>query len=166
MNNTVIYTDRSRYIESQRKKATKHGMRYTVEYMLWAAMRRRCSPTHPAGYAVRGIRVCPEWKDFTVFLAHVGKRPSADHSLDRIDNDKGYEPGNVRWATWKQQNRNTRWNRVLTVDGISRSVAEWVEASGLSRHTIKGRLSRGWSEKEAVTVPYRLFDRWNKRLAQ
>lgn len=82
------------------------------EYEAWRAMKRRCEPTNLRAfpyYAGRGIAVCDHWvSSFETFLADVGRRPGPDFSLDRIDNDKGYEPSNVRWATWSQQMRNRR----------------------------------------------------------
>jgi hypothetical protein len=75
-------------------------------------MRQRCSDAgcdDYRDYGARGIRVCDRWQqDFTAFLADMGERPSPKHELDRIDNSRGYEPGNVRWATRTQQARNTR----------------------------------------------------------
>jgi hypothetical protein len=85
----------------------------TPEYQAWLAMQKRCAVKngHPdySTYVERGIRVCREWeRSFESFLSHIGPRPSPRHSVDRIDNDRGYEPGNVRWATPSEQLRNTR----------------------------------------------------------
>lgn len=90
----------------------KHGMIGTPEYKTWARMKNRCfnvgGPDYP-NYGGRGITVCEEWRsDFMAFFNHVGPRPTPKHSIDRIDNDKGYEPGNVRWATVAEQNLNRR----------------------------------------------------------
>lgn len=82
----------------------------TPEYIAWQAMKRRCSPKWPKRhlYFDRGIRVSDEWLDFRVFFAAVGPKPSLAHQLDRIDNERGYEPGNVRWADICTQRRNQR----------------------------------------------------------
>lgn len=89
-----------------------HGSSKFPEYQLWAQMKARCfNPLHKAypDYGGRGITVHPEWvTDFGAFIAHVGRRPSPEYSLDRIDNDKGYVPGNLRWALKKVQNNNRR----------------------------------------------------------
>ncbi len=90
----------------------RHGGKGTPEYVAWNAMVQRCvRASHPAfkNYGGRGIVVCAEWRhSFTAFLAHIGSRPSGNHSLDRIDNARGYEPGNVRWATLSMQAANRR----------------------------------------------------------
>lgn len=97
------------------KTSRKHGeganQRETPEYRAWTNMKSRCqNPNHVQfpDYGGRGIRVCERWQTFENFLADVGRRPSKFHSIDRINNDGGYEPGNVRWATWEEQNSNQR----------------------------------------------------------
>lgn len=94
----------------------KHGGAYTLLYKTWAGIRSRCSTKGSSGwkyYGARGIRMYPEWREsFKAFrdyvLSNIGERPSTSHSIDRIDNDGHYEPGNIRWATWSQQARNKR----------------------------------------------------------
>lgn len=91
--------------------------RRTAEYRTWVTMNQRCgNPKNPrfSDYGGRGIVVCAEWKSsFEMFFREMGARPSADHSIDRIDNEKGYEPGNCRWATRSEQQRNTRRGRAI-----------------------------------------------------
>lgn len=91
-----------------------HGMCDTPEYDAWHKMKGRClnkSDRKYPDYGGRGITVCQEWIDsFEAFYSHIGKRPSKKHSLDRIENENGYEPGNVRWATIIEQNNNKRNN--------------------------------------------------------
>jgi hypothetical protein len=121
-------------------------------------MCRRCEPQNQAhkDYYDRGIRVCEDWRGrggFQRFIEHIGWRPGSELSLDRIDNDRGYEPGNVRWATAIEQNRNTRKNTFVTIDGVTKTVPEWAEESGLATHVIHGRLVRGDDPKEAVFRP-------------
>lgn len=98
--------------EGVAERFRKHGGKGTVEHNAWAAIIQRCTnPKHPAwcNYGGRGITICAEWRhDFAAFLAHVGLRPSDQHSIDRIDNNRGYEPGNVRWATRSVQQSNIR----------------------------------------------------------
>ena len=96
----------------------KHGgaaladNRKSPEYIAWQAIVQRCTnPNHKAwrNYGGRGIAICAEWRhDFAAFFAHVGPRPSSAHSIDRMDNERGYEPGNVRWVTLDVQAKNRR----------------------------------------------------------
>jgi hypothetical protein len=108
-------------------------------------------------YADRGISVCPEWRgSFQAFLDHVGRAPTPRHSIDRIDNDRGYEPGNVRWATPKQQSYNSRRVRLLTLNGTTLDLVDWERKTGINRITISARLDcLGWSVEKALTKPQR-----------
>lgn len=111
-------TGRKQSAETIAKRAAKlrtHGRYGTPEYRAWDAMKQRC--TNPKangydGYGGRGITVCDRWRySFENFYADMGDRPSRDHSLDRIDNEGNYEPGNCRWATHSEQMKNrTRFN--------------------------------------------------------
>lgn len=117
---------------------TKHGMHGTAEYRAWRSMKGRCHcPTHKAfaRYGGRGIYVWPEWREsFEAFLAHIGPKPDPSYSLDRIDNNRGYEPGNVRWADRSTQNKN---RRPFIVDPSNRRP----KSSHMKRPP---RLSRSW----------------------
>jgi hypothetical protein len=116
----------------------------------------RCNNPRSSSYAPyggRGIRVAVEFMSFETFLGAIGPRPSSSHSLDRIDNDRGYEPGNVRWATRATQQNNRRACRYLDVDGVRRTVTEWAAVHGVPRHAIYSRLERGWPAERAVKEP-------------
>jgi hypothetical protein len=117
-------------------------------------MWRRCSLPNSADYpryGGRGISVCGNWQDFAAFLEDVGPRPGKAYSLDRIDNDRGYEPGNVRWATKQAQARNRRTNHLVTAYGETLSIAEWGARYGLPTSTIRTRLARGVPPEEALS---------------
>lgn len=118
-------------------------------------MLARCdNPKNPAypRYGGRGITVCDRWRTFEGFLADMGERP-AGKSIERINNDGNYEPGNCRWATAKEQNLNTRSNRLVTIDGETRPLAEWAELRGLLVGTVYDRLYRGWNIERAINTP-------------
>lgn len=105
-----------------------HGLSQTPEYKCWQQIKARClNPNHIAypDYGGRGISIHPDWQDnFPAFLEHVGSRPSKHYSLDRIRNDRGYEPGNVRWATRLEQNNNRRAHRSHGVKPTPRPVRD------------------------------------------
>lgn len=124
------------------------------EYNSWSAMIRRCESPNSNEYhryGARGIAVCDRWRrSFLDFLSDVGPRPSKSHSIDRTDNNIGYEPGNIRWATKKEQARNRRTSRMVDIEGVTKTLAEWSEISGINAMTIKDRLNYGWPSKRAV----------------
>jgi hypothetical protein len=132
------------------------GLSGLPEHDVWVSMWARCTkPTDKSfkNYGARGISVCARWADFALFLSDAGRRPSPAHSLDRIKNDLGYEPGNVRWATRREQSLNTRRNRRLTLNGETLTLCEWADRTGLPSDTIRGRLRRGWPEDLALAAP-------------
>jgi hypothetical protein len=145
--------------ESGNRAAFVHGMTGTPEHQAWSSIKRRCyDPTveNYPDYGGRGIKMCDEWlASFTVFYAHVGPRPSPKHSIDRYpDNDGNYEPGNVRWATAKQQARHRRSNVLLSYAGKTQCIAAWAEEKGLSVDVLWHRLNElNWSLEQALTRP-------------
>lgn len=118
------------------------------EYAAWCRIIACCeNPDHRdfKYYGARGIRVCRRWRNsFAAFLADVGRRPSGTHSIDRINNNGHYEPNNVRWATHKQQMRNQRRARYLTIGAETRCITEWAELANIPRSALVGRIERGW----------------------
>jgi hypothetical protein len=131
----------------------RHGMTGTKLYDSWKGMRARCSnPSHISykNYGGRGISVCNEWQDFENFYADMGDRPEGA-TLERIDNDKGYSKDNCKWASWSENNRNRRSIRIVELDGVSKSVVEWAEVTGLKIQTICSRLNKGWTAERTLT---------------
>lgn len=136
---------------------TKHGHSRKAwkspTYKSWHAMMKRCHQTGATEYRLyggRGINVCERWQDFRNFLADMGERPTG-HSLDRIDPDGHYEPGNCRWATNLEQQNNKRNNTVLTAGGRTMTIQDWHRETGIGSSTIRERLRRGWSTEDAVS---------------
>lgn len=124
-------------------------------YKIWACMKARCirktSPDYPK-WGGRGITVCKKWLAFDGFLEDMGDAPEG-MSIDRINNDGNYEPSNCRWATRKQQNRNTSSNSILTFNGQTHCVSEWAEITGLTASAIYRRIKNGWSTTDVLTIP-------------
>lgn len=139
-----------------RGKTVKHGMAETRIYRIWNQMRQRCTnPRNPAykRYGARGIKVCERWvKSFADFYADMGDPPIA-HTLDRIENNHGYEKANCRWATMKQQGNNRTSNVNITFNGKKQTQTEWAFETGLGKACLVSRLNAGWSLDKALTMP-------------
>lgn len=144
--------------ESTTKRNTIHGLTKdkgrTPEYSSWANAKGRCFEPNGPGYARyggRGITMCKEWSDgFAAFLRDMGPKPSSAHSLDRINNDGDYEPGNCRWATRIEQNNNTRRNSFIVVRGARMTVAEAARQFGIHQSCLRERLSKGIAPDIAI----------------
>lgn len=115
-------------------------------YQIWKGMRHRAGvigvgvAAKHKSYERRGIDICPEWAEsYKAFYEHVGDAPSAAHSIDRIDNDRGYWPGNVRWATKKEQANNRSDNVVISMNGETKTLQEWCDHFGADRATVSSR---------------------------
>lgn len=137
--------------------ARKHGWSGRKLHNTWMAMRRRCSPSCPeraiAFYYEKGIRVCEEWSDFIAFKDWALANGYEDGlTIDRIDGNGNYEPGNCRWATMTQQNNNSARNRILELNGESKTLEKWAESLGVTPSAILGRIGRGWTVDRALTV--------------
>ena len=133
----------------------KHGGFGTGEWNTWMSMKQRCYNTKDnayKNYGGRGILMCNRWlESFSDFVNDMGKRPD-NHSIERVDNDKGYSPDNCVWATRKQQSRNTRASHFITVNGETKVLQDWANDLGTKHTAILHRLNRGWSEIDAVTI--------------
>jgi hypothetical protein len=135
----------------------RHGLSKTRTWKTWQAMHGRCS--HPSvngyeRYGGRGIKVCERWKLFENFFEDMGERP-AGASLDRIDVNGDYEPGNCRWSSRIEQARNRRDSIKFTWNGVTKHINQWAEETSLSIDTIAQRIKAGWPQEEILTVPWR-----------
>lgn len=127
-----------------------HGQRGTRLYQIWIMMRARCNnPKDHSGYADyggRGITICPEWGKFTVFYEWATANGySDDLTIDRIDNDGNYEPGNCRWANWVEQANNKRNNRFIVINNEKKTLSQWCNQFEFPYGRAIARLNRGWS---------------------
>jgi hypothetical protein len=134
-------------------------------------MKQRCHNQADAGYKVygaRGITVCDEWRDsFAAFRAAVGDPPAPGMSIDRIDGTKGYEPGNVRWATSEQQMSNTSRTRHLNYKDETLTMKQWSVRMGIPYATLRQRIDKGMSVADALETPIniKLSNTYRKRSA-
>lgn len=134
---------------------TTHGMSKTPTYDTWQNMITRCH--NPAAtayykYGAKGVTVCDRWREsFEAFLADVGTRPGRAHTIDRIDNARGYEPGNCHWATMKAQQNNRTNNHRLTLGSETLTVAQWAARIGRCTTTIRNRLALGWPMEKVLS---------------
>lgn len=145
------------------ERNTKHGMSRTKIYSIWEGMKQRCtspSNTYWHRYGGRGIKVCKRWQSFENFYADLGDPPTKQHSLGRINNDGDYEPNNVRWETLEQQNNNKVLNHKVTIDGVTKTLTQWAQENGLKPSTVMSRVSYGWNDYDAVTLPAKRGQRY------
>ena len=135
------------------------GSRIPPEYSSWNNMLCRCRTggKDSKNYADRGITVCDRWAEsYANFLKDMGPKPSPQHSIDRIDNNGNYEPSNCRWATSKEQQRNTRRTQYVSIGGVSKPVSEWCEQLEMPYTLVRHRLYVGWEPATALTTPKKL----------
>lgn len=126
----VVGTSKSCGCQMNNAKRT-HGMAKAPEYKIWFKMKNRCFNKEAHNYkwyGAKGISICDRWMKFENFIADVGRRPSPKHSMDRFPDNKGnYEPGNVRWATSKEQQRNRVNSVKVKFNGVEKSLTDWCE---------------------------------------
>jgi hypothetical protein len=127
-------------------------------YNRWHGMMDRCfNPKSPnwENYGARGITVHPQMQALQGFLDVMGLPPTSKHQVDRYPNNSGhYEPGNVRWATPRENLLNQDRNMMLIFDGKSLPMSAWAERIGISRHMLWARINKyGWTVEQALTLP-------------
>lgn len=131
----------------------RHGMTNTPIYKAWNNMLSRClNPNHPRykDWGGRGITVTKSWLDFENFYKDMGDKPSPKHTLERKDNERGYDKDNCVWATTKEQATNRRSNKILTANGYQFTLVEFAEKFSINKITLGSRLRRGWTLEEAL----------------
>lgn len=152
-----LQRERTSAAASLHKESGSSG-KMTKEYNTWTLMKRRCYRAESSDYHLyggRGIQVCERWRhDYLAFLRDMGRAPTPQHSLDRVDNSLGYSPDNCRWATPKEQRRNQRGIKLLTFQGKTMTPMEWSVATGVNHKRIYARLKRGWSLEKTLTTPH------------
>lgn len=148
---------RKRLGESHRTHGHTIGKNPSKEYYSWQAMKFRC--TNPLAarykdYGARGITVCDRWlNSFENFFEDMGNRPSKNHTLERVDNNKGYSKENCRWATPKEQSNNRRSCKLIEYKGVEKTLKQWAEEFGLNYGNIHKRIYKsGWSIEDAFTL--------------
>lgn len=145
--------------EMRFKDKYTHGYTDHPLFTTWLSMMSRCNKTHDRAYpryGGRGITVSDSWTDFEKFAADMGPKPTPDHSIDRINNDKGYSKENCRWATRTEQNRNRSNSSVLTFRGRTETLKDWSKYSGIPYETLRQRIFQlHWTADEAILTPVR-----------
>lgn len=137
------------------RRRTLNGLYHCKEHKAWGNMLDRCynvRHTSYENYGGRGITVCANWLEgFLNFYEDMGPCPEDKDVLDRFPNNNGnYEPGNVRWATYEESNRNKRDNVLLAIGGETCCLAEWAERTNLPYHTFQNRLGKGWPVEDLL----------------
>lgn len=146
-------------IDQIREQFSTHKMTKTHPYWVWGSMKKRCHNPNDKGYpnyGGRGITVCKRWHRFENFWADMGSTYKQGLSIERRDNNKGYNPSNCLWATRREQNLNTRQNRYLTYKGETLTMTEWAEKMGMKTMTLRSRIDiYHWPISKALTTPVR-----------
>jgi len=140
-----------------KEAVTRHGMTHSRTWKSWDSMLQRCeNPAAPdfGRYGGRGIKVCQQWHDFRCFLADMGERPERT-TLERDNVNGNYEPGNCRWATASEQQRNKQNAIRLVFNGETKSVHDWAEQTGMPIHVLKWRIRQGWPAADVLSKPIR-----------
>lgn len=154
-------------VEERIARQTTHGegraQERTKEYKTWSNMISRCENENDISFrfygAALGVRVAEVWRrDYSAFLRDMGRAPTSEHSIDRIENSLGYRPGNCRWATAKEQANNKTSNVFTTIDGTTKTLTGWAEHVGCARFVIHNRYKRGLRGIRLI-APVRVYQR-------
>lgn len=145
--------------EIKRIGISTHHETKTRLHKIWEGMHSRCeNPNHKyyANYGGRGIAVCDEWNEYVPFRDWAIKAGYSDNlTIDRIEVNGNYSPGNCRWATIREQQNNKLSNHLIRFNGVSHTISEWSEIVGIKKTTIRERLSAGWPVEKTLTEPVR-----------
>jgi hypothetical protein len=137
------------------KKGKTKQYRDTKEYRAWKHIRERCNNSSCKQYKYygeRGIKICDRWMEsFINFLNDMGVAPSPKHTIERINNNYGYSPGNCKWATMIEQANNKRNNKIIHAFGEAKTLSQWCLIFNQKINTVYNRLIRGWSSERALT---------------
>ncbi len=139
-------------------QASINGRGQTPEYKSWTGMKGRCLNSKNKkykNYGGRGIGICKRWLKFENFFEDMGKKPSAEYSIGRIDNDGDYKPSNCRWETPFQQSNNKTNSIIIKFKEESKSLSQWAILLGIRRATLFSRIEDGWSAEDAISKPVR-----------
>ena len=139
-------------------RLTKHGMSHTRLSRIWRGIKSRCTNKNHhyyKNYGGRGIKICDEWEnDFSAFSEWAFDNGYDDSlTIDRIDVNGDYTPENCRWTSNKIQCNNKRNNHIVTIEGVSHTISEWSDISGIGYGTIKSRVERGWTGRNILIKP-------------
>jgi hypothetical protein len=146
-------------INEARKRRAIHNKTNTRTYRIWAGMIQRCTnPRHHKypRYGARGITVCNSWMNFSSFLKDMGECPD-EKQIDRINNNGNYSKENCRWVDIKTQARNRSNNRIIEMNGVKKTMAEWCEELKISPVAVRMRIHRGWNPIESLTRKLRIW---------
>lgn len=159
--------------EKKRMSFTTHGLADHPLYGTWTAMKSRClNPNFEAykDYGGRGITVCSRWSEsFADFLADMGERPTPAHTLERNNTNGNYEPNNCRWATRLEQANNKRNNRQISIEGVTKTLAQWALDAGVTEAGLRARIKRGIAGVDLLdpsSLPPLVFNGEQKTLEQ
>jgi hypothetical protein len=136
------------------QKNRTHGMKSTRLYATWESMKRRCNNPNAKSYkhyGGRGICVCGQWNRFEAFAQWAVENGYSDElTIERIDTDGNYEPSNCCWKTQKDQQNNRRNNHRIAINGVTKTLSQWAESSGINPKTILSRINYGWRDEDLL----------------